>query len=102
MLLCYLNSSQSINFSQASIIRIKLGSDYLLPVIYKELTLKMGPIKAGMRLPILMYPKDGFLAESLAHMFLPSIFRDYPARLVGESVFYESLKEMVLGSMGIA
>ena len=102
LLLCYQNSSQPINFTQASIVKIKLGNDYLLPVVSKELAIKMGPIKAGMRLPILMYPKGGFLAESLAHMCLPPIFRDYRVELVCESAFSASLKEMVLGSMGIA
>ena len=102
LLLCYQNSSQPINFTQASIVKIKLGNDYLLPVVSKELAIKMGPIKAGMRLPILMYPKGGVLADSLAHMCLPPIFRDYRVELVCESAFSASLKEMVLGSMGIA
>ncbi|MBT4239778.1 MAG: LysR family transcriptional regulator [Oceanospirillaceae bacterium] len=102
LLLCYQNSNQPINFTQASIAKIKLGNDYLLPVVSRELAIKMGPIKAGMRLPILMYPKGGFLAECLAQMCLPRVFRDYRVELVCESAFSASLKEMVLGSMGIA
>ena len=102
LLLCYQNSNQAINFTQASIIKIKLGNDYLLPVVSKELALKLGPIKEGMNLPLLMYPKGGFLAESLASTCLPSIFRDYRVELVCESAFSASLKEMVLGSMGVA
>jgi len=102
LLLCYQNSSQPINFNQSSTLQIKLGDDYLLPVVSKELAIKMGPIVEGMTLPILMYPKGGFLAESLENVCLPSIFRDYRVELVCESAFSASLKEMVLGSMGIA
>ena len=35
-------------------------------------------------------------------MCLPRVFRDYRVELVCESAFSASLKEMVLGSMGIA
>jgi len=102
LLLCYQVSNRPINFTQASILKTKLGNDYLLPVVSRELAANMGPIKEGMKLPILMYPKGGFLAESLANTCLPRIYRDYRVELVCESAFSTSLKAMVLGSMGIA
>ena len=66
------------------------------------MAVSLGVIKEGMKLPILMYPKGGFLAECLANTCLPGIYRDYRVELVCESAFSASLKEMVLGSMGIA
>lgn len=102
LLLCYQTSNRPINFTHASILKIKLGDDYLLPVASRELLAKLGAIQEGMKLPILMYPQGGFLAESLANTCLPRIFRDYRVELVCESAFSASLKEMVLGSMGIA
>jgi len=102
LLLCYQTSSRPINFTHTSILKTKLGNDYLLPVVSREWVANMGPIKEGMKLPLLMYPKGGFLAESLENTCLPRIFRDYRVELVCESAFSASLKEMALGSMGIA
>ena len=102
LLLCYQTSSRPINFTHTSILKTKLGNDYLLPVVSREWAANMGPIKEGMKLPLLMYPKGGFLAESLENTCLPRIFRDYRVELVCESAFSASLKEMALGSMGIA
>lgn len=102
LLLCYQESHRPISFADESILKLKLGNDYLLPVISKDLKAKLGTIKVGMKLPILMYPKGGFLAEALSNKCLPYIYRDYRVELVCESAFSASLKEMVLGSMGIA
>ncbi|MGY8863562.1 MAG: hypothetical protein ACKVJ2_13160, partial [Pseudomonadales bacterium] len=82
LLLCYQTSSRPINFTHTSILKTKLGNDYLLPVVSREWAANMGPIKEGMKLPLLMYPKGGFLAESLENTCLPRIFRDYRVELV--------------------
>ena len=102
LLLCYQTSNRPIDFTDASILKLKLGNDYLLPVVSREMAVSLGVVKEGMKLPILMYPKGGFLAECLANTCLPGIYRDYRVELVCESAFSASLKEMVLGSMGIA
>ncbi len=102
LLLCYQSRNSLINFSDSSIIKTKLANDNLLPVASKELISNLGTIDTGMKLPILMYPKGGFLADSLANSCLPDVIRDYRIELICESAFSASLKEMVLGGMGIA
>ena len=53
-------------------------------------------------LPLLMFPKGGFLADVLTAGCLPAVMRDYPVEVVCESAFAISLKEMVLAGMGVA
>ncbi len=102
LLLCYQNRHRQIDFTHATITRIKLGSDCLLPVASREMASRLGNLKSGMKLPLLTYPRGSFLADSLANSCMPDVIRDYRVELVCESAFSASLKEMVLGGMGIA
>ncbi len=102
LLLCYETNYQRVNFSNNSINKVNLGNDYLLPVASREMATSLGKLITGMKLPVLTYPKGGFMANSLDNTCMPSINRNYRVELICESAFSASLKEMVLSHMGIA
>ena len=102
LLLCYQSESRQFQFSDRLALKLKLGDERLIPVASKRLAQQLGELTAGMTLPLLMYQRGGFLAEILANSCLSNVIRDYRVEAVCESAFSASLKEMVLGDMGIA
>ncbi len=102
LLLCYQSDQRQIDFSHRSISKMQLGEDRLLPVASAELAKRLGKLRAGMKLPLLMYQQGGFLADALARTCMPGVVKDFRVELICESAFSASLKEMALGSMGIA
>lgn len=84
-----------------------LDTDQLIPVIeaglYTDLfTAGTQNASGNKSLPVLMYPKGGFLADTLLNGCLPDAMRDYSLEVICESAFAISLKEMVLAGLGIA
>lgn len=92
-MLCYELPGQRLLSEGEEFARVKLGTEYLLPVTRHSIPTT---------LPLLMFPKGGFLADVLAAGCLPAVLRDHPVEIICESAFAISLKEMVLAGMGIA
>lgn len=106
-LLCYQLPEQALIATSDELHCDKLGVDRLIPVAQQALfdeELKYELESSGPRepLPLLMFPKGGFLAEVLSGHCLPNAMRDYGLDLICESAFAISLKEMVLAGMGVA
>jgi DNA-binding transcriptional LysR family regulator len=102
LLLCYQSAQRQFDFSHKTVRKLDIGTDYLIPVASSQLAGQLGPLAPGMAIPLLMYQRGGFLAETLAATCLAEVIRDYRVELICESAFSASLKEMVLADMGIA
>ncbi len=111
-MLCYELPGQRVLSDGGEFARIKLDTEYLLPMtspgrlddsqqIVPQTTNHTTRLTST-ALPLLMFPKSSFLADVLAAGCLPAVMRDYPVDIVCESAFAISLKEMVLAGMGIA
>jgi DNA-binding transcriptional LysR family regulator len=106
-MLCYEVPGQRLLPAQENMKRDVLESDQLIPVIepglYADLFTADSPTSpANKSLPVLTYPKGGFLADTLLNSCLPAAMRHYQLEVICESAFAISLKEMVLAGLGIA
>jgi len=102
LLLCYQSAERSFDFSHSAVTRLDLGRDRLTPVASATLVRHLGPLIAGMAIPLLLYQQHGFLADALNNRCLPRVIREYRVETICESAFSASLKEMALADMGIA
>ncbi|MGB0846819.1 MAG: LysR family transcriptional regulator [Thiolinea sp.] len=108
-MLCYERPGQSLLPQNEGLERVKLDCEHLIPVIHHNQQALPDIVKTAgsdnsrpQPLPLLLFPKGGFLADVLAAGCLPATMRDYPVEIICESAFAISLKEMVLAGMGIA
>ena len=81
---------------------ISLPSDYLIPVAIPSVFNKLEGKLAEKRIPLLTYPKGGFMANALMANCLPTAMLSYTINVICETAFSMSLKEMVLAGMGVA
>jgi len=101
-MLVYESSNNSFAFSAEFASQISLASDCLVPVaaseVYKQL---LGKLKET-GIPLLTFPKGGFMADALMTSCLPTAMQSYSINIICETAFSISLKEMVLAGMGVA
>ncbi|MGB1311828.1 MAG: LysR family transcriptional regulator [Leucothrix sp.] len=82
--------------------QLSLPSDHLIPVATPETCRQIRTNLKDDGIPLLTYPKGGFMADALMANCLPSVMQSYPINVICETAFSISLKEMVLSGMGVA
>ena len=101
-MLVYESSNNSFAFSADFASQLSLASDYLIPVAIPEVHAQLQGKLAASGIPLLTFPKGGFMADALMAQCLPTVMQSYSINVICETAFSISLKEMVLAGMGVA
>ena len=101
-MLVYESSNNSFTFSTEFASQLSLPSDYLIPVAVPEVYDQLQGKLEENCIPLLTFPKGGFMADALMAQCLPTVMQSYSINVICETAFSISLKEMVLAGMGVA
>ena len=101
-MLVYESSNNSFAFSADFASQLSLASDYLIPVAVPEVYRLLQDKLEENGIPLLTFPKGGFMADALMANCLPAVMQSYTVNIICETAFSISLKEMVLAGMGVA
>ena len=100
-MLVYESNNDAFAFSEDFASQIVLPSDYLTPVAVPEVYNQLQDKFNTAPIPLLTYPKGGFMANALMANCMPKVMHSYAINIICETAFSVSLKEMVLAGMGV-
>lgn len=101
-MLVYETTHDSFAFSADFARKVNLPSDHLIPVAAPDVYKQLHKNLQTNSLPLLTFPKGGFMANALMASCLPNVMQSYAVNVICETAFSVSLKEMVLAGMGVA
>jgi len=102
-MLCYESAGRRTQLPAGMTESLLLGHDRLVPVVGGSLRYRLD--ERGLPpdpVPLLTYPEGSFLGQALSEACVPGLVKRHAVEWVYESAYTASVKEMVLGGMGMA